>query len=47
MDLALIGTNINVRAIEEMFMAMGGEFGQGQHYSAEISQEELPSWLTV
>jgi EAL domain-containing protein (putative c-di-GMP-specific phosphodiesterase class I)/GGDEF domain-containing protein len=47
MDLPLIGTNIDVLAIEEMFMAMGGEFGQGQRYSAGISQEELPSWLTV
>ncbi|ASP48113.1 GGDEF domain-containing phosphodiesterase [Cognaticolwellia beringensis] len=47
MDLPLIGTNINVIAIEEMFIAMGGEFGQGQRYSAGITQEELPYWLTA
>ena len=47
MNLPLIGTNINVIAIEEMFIAMGGEFGQGQRYSAGVTQEELPHWLTA
>ena len=45
MNLPLIGTNINVIAIEEMFIAMGGELGQGQRYSKGVTQEELPHWL--
>ena len=47
MGLPLIGTNINVIAIEEMFIAMGGEFAQGQRYSLGITQEELPHWLVA
>ncbi len=45
MELPLIGTNINVLASEEMFIAMGGEFGQGLRYSAGITLEELPYWI--
>ena len=45
MDLPLTGTNINTVAIEEMFISMGGELGQGQRYSAGISRQELPHWL--
>ncbi len=47
MDLPLIGTNINAVAIEEMFIAMGGEYAQGKHYSNGISEKELPHWLTA
>lgn len=47
MNLPLIGTNINAIAVEEMFIAMGGEFGQGQRYSSGITLEELPPWLTA
>ena len=45
MELPLIGTNINVQASEEMFIAMGGEFGQGLRYNEGISLEELPHWI--
>jgi diguanylate cyclase len=45
MDLPLIGSNINVQATEEMFITMGGEYAQGQRYSAGISLDELPHWL--
>ena len=47
MGLPLIGTNINVIAIEEMFISMGGEFAQGQRYSLGITQEDLPHWLVA
>lgn len=45
MALPLTGTNINTFAIEEMFISMGGELGQGQRYSAGVSRQELPHWL--
>ncbi|MGB1262063.1 MAG: EAL domain-containing protein [Cognaticolwellia sp.] len=45
MDLPLIGSHIDGQVIEEMYLAIGGEYGQGQLYSAGISLEELPHWL--
>lgn len=36
---------INAIVIAEIFIAMGGEFGQGQRYSAGVTQEELKYWL--
>ena len=47
MDLPLIGTNINALAIEEMFIAMGGEHAQGKHYSNGVNTKELPHWLAA
>ena len=47
MNLPLVGTNINDLATEEMFIAMGGEYGQGRYYSAGISQQVLPHWFTA
>jgi EAL domain-containing protein (putative c-di-GMP-specific phosphodiesterase class I)/GGDEF domain-containing protein len=45
MELPLIGTQVNSIVIEEMFLAMGGEYAQGKHYSAGVSLQALPSWL--
>ncbi len=45
MDLPLVGTNINSTAIEDMFVSMGGEYAQGNHYSAGVSLNELSAWL--
>tara|TARA_R110000737_G_scaffold539_3_gene1804 strand:- start:5002 stop:7098 length:2097 start_codon:yes stop_codon:yes gene_type:complete len=47
MDLPLIGTNINDLLTEEMFLAMGGEYAQGQYYGAGISHQVLPHWFTA
>ena len=45
MKLPLIGTNIDNVGIEKMFIAMGGEYAQGKHYSSGINFHELPFWL--
>ena len=45
MDLPLIGTNIDSVVIEDMFLAMGGEYAQGKHYSSGVNFHELPFWL--
>lgn len=47
MELPLIGSNINDQVTQEVFVAMGGQYGQGKRFSKGISHDELPHWLTA
>jgi predicted signal transduction protein with EAL and GGDEF domain len=44
MDLPLIGTSINNTNVEQVFMAMGGEFAQGQYLSRGVVFDEIDIW---
>ena len=45
MQLPLVGTSVNSKEVEELFIAMGGEFAQGLATNRGVVLDELEIWL--